>query len=472
MGKVYTKAFWFFLGDAGVRIFGFITTVWLARILGAEAYGFITIGVAVLGLSNWLSDLGINTLGTRNLALPLVKRIYHTSELLRIKIILGMFVLFSVSLIIWSTHFESLYTGLIIQLFLLSLIPQSLLLDWYFNGTGNYKWITLSRLAQSFIYLVFVLLFVGESNLLRVPIFYWISVSLSAIILFAALPSLSIIQGRYPNFSKVSEIIISGLPLGLGNLFSQIVIFMPPLVIGFYFGIREAGFYGVAFKIILLFIIIDRFLIKQLLPDISVLWYDNRTKLKKNLQKSLHWILFAGCFFAIVLNTGSDFFIGILFGSEYAESARLLTILTFYLPIAFTNSIFTYGLISFDNDSAFLKCGIQGGVAAFFTILLVASIGTLSWVAWAVVIAELFILISFYSEFKKEIELEIITPILKFIGLASVTLILPVLGLIGYPLSFILLPALYVVLVFLFGALSVNDLIWIRMKLFKSRELL
>jgi len=92
-------------------------------------------------------------------------------------------------------------------------------------------------------------------------------------------------------------------------------------------------------------------------------------------------------------------------------------------------------------------------------------------VAWAVVIAELFILISFYSEFKKEIELEIITPILKFIGLAAVTLILPALGLIGYPLSFILLPALYVVLVFLSGALSVNDLIWIRMKLFKTREM-
>lgn len=470
MGKKYTKAFWFFLGDAGVRIFGFLTTVLLARVLGAEAYGLITIAVAVLGLSNWFSDLGINTLGTRNLARPENKRTYFTSELFRIKIILGFFVLFSVSFIIWSTHFESLYTGLVIQLFLLSLIPQALLLDWYFNGTGNYKWITLSRLAQSVAYLLLVLLFVGETNLLRVPVFYLISVCLSAIILFTALPSLSILQGRYPAFSEAREIIISGLPLGLGSLFSQVVIFMPPLVIGFYFGIREAGLYGVAFKIILLFIIVDRFLIKQLLPDISELWYDNRTKLKKNLQKSLHWMLFTGCFFAIVLNAGSDFFIGMLFGEEYTESAQLLTILTMYLPIAFTNSIFTYGLISFNNDSAFLKCGLQGGIAAFFTILLVASIGTLSWVTWAVVIAELFILISFYNEFQKEMELDIFTPILKFLGLSALTLMLPFLGVITYPLTFILLPFLYILLVFLSRALDVNDLIWIRMKLFKSRE--
>lgn len=470
MGKKYTKAFWFFLGDAGVRIFGFLTTVLLARILGAEAYGLITIAVAVLGLSNWFSDLGINTLGTRNLARPEKKRTYFTSELFRIKIILGFFVLFSVSLIIWSTHFESPYTGLVIQLFLLSLIPQALLLDWYFNGTGNYKWITLSRLVQSVAYLLLVLFFVGETNLLRVPVFYLISVCLSAIILFTALPSLSILKGRYPAFSEAREIIISGLPLGLGSLFSQVVIFMPPLVIGFYFGIREAGLYGVAFKIILLFIFIDRFLIKQLLPDISELWYDNRMKLKKNLQKSLHWMLFTGCFFAIVLNAGSDFFIGMLFGEEYAESVRLLTILTMYLPIAFTNSIFTYGLISFNNDSAFLKSGLQGGIAAFFTILLVASIGTLSWVTWAVVIAELFILISFYSEFQKVMELDIFTPILKFLGISALTLILPLLGVITYPLTFILLPFLYILLVFLSRALDVNDLIWIRMKLFKSRE--
>jgi O-antigen/teichoic acid export membrane protein len=70
MNRVNTKAFWFFLGDAGVRIFGFITTVLLARILGAEAFGLITISVAILGFSSWFSDLGLNMMGTRTLSQP------------------------------------------------------------------------------------------------------------------------------------------------------------------------------------------------------------------------------------------------------------------------------------------------------------------------------------------------------------------------------------------------------------------
>ncbi len=468
--KTYTKAYWFFLGDAGVRILGFITTVLLARTLGASEYGLLTIAVAILGFSSWFSDLGLNTLGTRILAQPPEKRSYRSFEIFRIRIILGIVVLFSVSTVIWGTHFESPYTGLIIQLFLLSLIPQAIALEWYFNGTRNYSWITLSRLAQSAAYLLMIFFFIEDSGLMMVPVYYLIAAMIATSILFAVMPVRDKLKGDWPTYPKVREMIISALPLGLGSLFSQVVIFMPPLVIGYYFGFREAGWFGVAFKIILLFILVDRFLIRLLLPDMAILWRDNRTKLKKNLQISLHWLLFSGSFFAIILHTGSEFFINVLFGNEFAESALLLTILTLYLPLVFLNSIFSYGLLTSDHDTAYLRSGLTGGIASFFIILLIASVGSLTWVTWAVVIAEAIVVLSFYLEFRRLADLEIFTPMIKLPGLAGLLLLLPVFGLITYPLSFLLIPLLYILLVFLTGGLRMNDLIWIKMKLFKERS--
>lgn len=469
MNKSYTKAFWFFLGDAGVRVLGFITTILLARTLGTEAYGLITIAVAILGFASWFSDLGLNSLGTRTLSLPKKKRSYKTFEIFRIRIILGLFMLFIFSTFIWGTHFQSPSTGLVIQLFLLSLIPQSISLEWYFNGKQNYRWITISRLAQAAAYLLFIYLFITESGLLIVPILYFLSALLSISILFAVMPVRKKLKGYWPSYPKVREMIISALPLGLGSLFSQVVIFMPPLVIGFYFGFHEAGIFGVAFKIILLFFLIDRFLIRLLLPELTNLWDENRTRLKKDLQRSIHWMLFSGTFFALLLNTGSDFFINMLFGEKYNESAILLNILTLFLPLVFVNSIFSYGIISSGYDTAYLRGGITGGIAAFFIILLITSVGSLTWVAWSVIIAELFVLISFYTEVRKLVDIDILVPMIRIISIAGLLLLLPYYGLIYYPLSFLLLPLLYIILIFMTRSMTVNDLLWIKMKLFKER---
>jgi O-antigen/teichoic acid export membrane protein len=469
MKQANTKAFWFFLGDAGVRIFGFITTVLLARILGAEAFGLITISIAILGFSSWFSDLGLNMLGTRTLSQPKIKRPYKISEFFRIRILLGIGVLFLVSTLIWGTHFESRSTGLIIQLFLLSLIPQSISLEWYFNGSHKYKWITLSRLSQALVYLLLIYLFIQDSDLLRVPVFFLISSLISVSILFSVMPIKQKLKGYWPRYYRVREMIITALPLGLGSLFSQIVIFMPPLVIGFYFGFYEAGLFGVAFKIILLFIFIDRFLIRFLLPDLSNQWEENRVKTQKNLQKSLHWLLFTGTLFAVILSTGSEFFIDILFGEEFTDAVILLKILTLFLPLIFLNSLFSYGMITSGNDTAYLRSGLTGGVASFFIILLITSVGNMVWVVWSVVLAQAIVSISFYIEFRKLIVLDIFSPVVKIFGLAMALMFLPFIGLISYPLSFLLLPVFYLVLIFLSGGLSSGDLLWIKMKLFKEQ---
>jgi hypothetical protein len=99
---------------------------------------------------------------------------------------------------------------------------------------------------------------------------------------------------------------------------------------------------------------------------------------------------------------------------------------------------------------------------------LITSVGNMVWVAWAVVLAQAIVTISFYIEFRRIIILELFSPVVKIFGLALLLMILPFFELISYPLSFLVLPVLYLILIFLTRGLNTSDLIWIRMKLFKE----
>ena len=68
MRNLTAKAFWILFSDGGAKLFGFFTTIYLARTFGAESYGLIVLALSVMGICIWFSDLGIQTLATRAIA--------------------------------------------------------------------------------------------------------------------------------------------------------------------------------------------------------------------------------------------------------------------------------------------------------------------------------------------------------------------------------------------------------------------
>ena len=78
MTGIKQKAFWIAVGDFGGRGFAFLTSIYLARTLGAEFYGLITMAVAILGYATWFADLGLITIGVREIAKPPAERNFQS----------------------------------------------------------------------------------------------------------------------------------------------------------------------------------------------------------------------------------------------------------------------------------------------------------------------------------------------------------------------------------------------------------
>jgi O-antigen/teichoic acid export membrane protein len=466
MSRLTTKAFWIFLGDGGVRLFGFFTSVYLARTLGADQYGIIIIALSILGYAVWFSDLGLSTLGIRNMALPADKRSFKPESVFWSKVVLSVIVLIISMVVVTGFRFDNPDASKVIYLFLLSLVPHAFLLDWYYNGTQKFHINTSARLLQAACYFGLVIYFVTPDGISKVPLAYITSITVSALVMFLFYKERKSLSGIEKALTKFKEMVKAGFTLGSGTFFTQVVVLLPALVIGYFTGTIQAGWYGAAFKIILLVMLADRILITLLLPNLSRIWHEDRKKAQMHLQHVLRWVLFISCTAVLVLYTSSDFIIEMIFGEEYAPSAGLLSILCLFLPFTFINSIYMFGLIAFGDDDAYLRSTIKGGVVAMFMILFFTYYGGLKWAAIAVVLSEMVITFSVYLEFRKHMYLKTQRPLLMF-GLPMLALlIIPMAGYMTFPISFLLLPGLYIIAVFLFRAVNKDDIQWLKNRLF------
>src|SRR3954463_10386009 len=93
MRKISANASLIFLGDAAARALGFFTTIHLAAAMGKSGYGMVTVGFGVLSYALWFADLGLGTLGTREMARPEEDREFGPGDIFASRIILGIIIL-------------------------------------------------------------------------------------------------------------------------------------------------------------------------------------------------------------------------------------------------------------------------------------------------------------------------------------------------------------------------------------------
>ena len=142
--KLKEKAFWIALGDIAGRGLSFITSIYLARTLGSEFYGLITVAISILGYATWSTDLGLNNIGTRETAKEPSKRIFRVLEVFRLKLFLGIIVLVGATLVVSMIEMGDIEKQVILG-YLYSIIPYMVLLEWYYSGKQQFGKIALSK---------------------------------------------------------------------------------------------------------------------------------------------------------------------------------------------------------------------------------------------------------------------------------------------------------------------------------------
>lgn len=460
MGKLTSKALWILLSDGGAKLFGFLSTIYLARVLGVEQFGLLTIAISVLGICGWMTDMGINTYATRAVAAGNARM----NDFLWLKVFLSIGVVLISASMVWLLIAEQPLLRNLILLFLLSLIPQAFQIDWYFNGTQNFKWITLSRWIHSGTYLGLLLLFVTTDDLLSVPVLYTISIGLGAVTLLLCYRNEQKLL-QFPTIENWKKIIPASIKIGGGSFLSQFVILLPPIIIGWFFGEESAGLYGVALKLLLLVMLVDKMFGTLLLPNLTIEWNSQKNRLSHHITMVIHWMFFVGAIGSFFLIFNTEMLISFLFGSSYTDAAILLQILALFVPVTFINTIFCFGLISIGRDREYFRAAVTGSAITVMFLFVSGLSGNLPLMVAAVVLSELILSGLMFTQLKKQILLPKIVRTLflytiLFLSVLAISWFIPLLPFLQFLISI----TLFIVLCTIFRLIGTDEIKWLKLR--------
>jgi polysaccharide transporter, PST family len=364
-------------GDAGARFVGFLVTVYLARILAPSAYGLISIGLALLGQLSLLSSPGVQMVEARNVASGTGGSRERTGSVLGMRLLLaaGLWCL-TTAVLMLVPAFAPIRT--LLTLFAASLVPLAAMMDWYFQGKEQGLLAGGSRLLQSVVYGIFLMLLVHSADdLTKVPLALFIGNAAAAGILltvFIGLEGIPRVRWDPAGWRKVfSENASVGLAVAMG----QLVINYPPVAIGWLLGTAEAGLWGAAMKLVFLILILDRVLNAALIPPMTRIL----TRREGDLQALLTLIyrivtaaILPVAFVGAVLAPPA---VALVFGAEYAGAAWMLSALMVYVVLTLVNSVFVCAMIGGRRERQYSRRMILG------SIVLVVSVTVLTLAAGA-----------------------------------------------------------------------------------------
>ena len=183
MARLKEKAFWIAVGDVAGRGLSFLTSIYLARTLGSEFYGLITVAISILGYATWVSDMALISIGTRETAKEPSKRIFRVLEIFRMKLVLGIVVLI-ISTIVVSTVNAGEIEKQVILGYLYSIIPYIALMEWFYSGKQEFGKIALSKVLNGLAYFLLVYFMVESvEDVTLVPVLYTAGIAVAALTL-------------------------------------------------------------------------------------------------------------------------------------------------------------------------------------------------------------------------------------------------------------------------------------------------
>lgn len=466
MRKLSTNAFLVFSGDAVARALGFLAAAHLARALDRESFGVTVIGFAFLSYVLWFADLGLGTLGTREMGKGQGKGRYEMGDILSARLLLAAAVAlpaFALVMILYPE--EPLRT--VVASYLLALVPYSILLEWYYQGIQRFTPLIISRsLIAGLYFITLYLLIAHPSDLPLVPYIFVASNLIPALLLFAFKRRGDSIAPRELSLRRTIGVIRHASTIGVGGIFAQTVQLLPPLVLGYY-STADAGMLGAAMRIIAVVLIIDRVFATLFLPAIARLWSEGAERVAGHLERVTGIVIVAGFSIATLITIYARSIMALVFGASYEDGGEVLSITAWFAAATLINSVFSFGLIGAGKERAYLRATVLSGiVTALLTVVMIALWGLIG-AAIAMVASEICVVALTYREFRRHVAVRFIRPL----AISSVVALLLVYGATFIPIAQPSLDALWqgplVLLLFLalaalLGGVRKDDLVWLK----------
>lgn len=404
MTSIKLKIAWNTLSQLFGKVVGsgamLLVSIMIARSFGAQGYGDFTKITTFIAFFYLLVDFGLNTV--------YLKRQTDWATLLGMRVVGGtilMFVAIAILAFLPQSEIQG-YTGLVrlgIILFSPTILIQGLIVsaNAIFQKQLRYDLATLALTTGNIIAVLLVWGTVyGLSS--RVGV---IGVTTSLLLGLCVTAIVSLFFVRHIESSihisfdrRVGKaLFMAALPLGLTLLFNQVYFRVDSFILALTRSTSEVGFYGLAYKMFELPIVIPTFfmnsvyplmLAKQMTQDVGRRTYETKKLLKKSciILCLMSFVLCLTFWFAAPLL--------MYIRPEFAESIPLLRILTLGLPFFFLSSLVMWALIALGKQVAL--AGIYGSlmvITIVLDILVIPTFGSIG-AAWITVGSEALVLMA------------------------------------------------------------------------------
>jgi O-antigen/teichoic acid export membrane protein len=348
-------------GEAAVRIVAFLTTVYVARRLGADAFGVVILATTIMTYVSRLSDCGVDLLGVRDVArdpqqLPVLLSSFTGARLL------------VAALLIPVTAGAGLLAlpapeGVILATYALTLLPSALNTRWAHLGLGRTGVVSASRGAAEALTAVLVITLVrAPQDVGRVPIAAVAGEALGALLLLVALPRRAPVLKPGLRPDAVASLYRRSWPLVFHALLGLLVMNSDYFFLRIYLGSATVGYYAAAYGLVGFVLNLGQSYQFSLLPAVTRL--DGEPERQGRLYQTAAAQVFAATLpLAVGTCLVAESLMPAVFGSEYAPSVLPLQILIWSVPVALMRNVVQTVLIARERQDVMFRTSAWGAGA-------------------------------------------------------------------------------------------------------------
>lgn len=400
-------------------LFPLISAGIVARRLLPIGVGKVSAAQNIVTYFTFLAPLGLSIYGVREISKVEGKELNILfSEFLALNAIsTTIFTFLYYSLINFCSYFES--DILLYNIVGISIVFNFLNIEWFYQGKGEYKYITIRSTLIKLFMLISVLLFVNSQNdYIKYALICCIAAGGNYILNFIHLKSYSInlVYKDLHLGRHVKALII----LLISNIAVELYSLVDTTMLSFFCEKEIVAYYTNSMKVVKVAIFVVAAIGGTTLQRIAPLIKQNKILEIKNIFSKIINIMFLLSIPCIVgLECVSCSVIKILYGEMYLDAVPTMRILVFlFLSLPFSNFIGTQILIAYNKEHEILFTQI---CAAFINIILnyyLIKIYRQNGAAIASVISEAFVMVVMfffaYREIKFDIKLKYIFQIVFF----------------------------------------------------------
>jgi polysaccharide transporter, PST family len=364
--------------------------------VGADGFGEISVAQVIIMFFTTIADYGFNLTATRDVSInrnnpTKLSQVFFTVFLVRLVLCAGLFL--AMLLGVFCLPFLRAHSSLYLLAFV-SVLGQSILTTWLFQGIEKMKVIIYISLLARIIFVFCVLCFIKKKDDNIYFIFF------SGIgNLFAGLISLLFaykflkLSFIIPTINQVKEELSKGWHITISNLSVSIYMYINILLLRVFTNSTIVGYYSIAEKIISIGRQVLSVYFQAIYPQVCQLAATSKKEVSLFFEKYHRPFLvsiFAGC---VVLFLFPEFFVHLFIKDPEASASDYLQILSF-VPFIVCLNIPAYQLLIANNEKRTLLIIFTIGtflniVSSFILVPRMGAVAT----SYIVLITELFITI-------------------------------------------------------------------------------